>query len=373
MGKNFKKIKVVYISISEMKKHLAYCRNNKVIVFGPREGKCRCREVANVELEIVNLKLTYRLDGSTTQYVCRLDGELQKQKTNGLTAYTTLSHYYKVPKLKDQKIYGYAVNRFGKVIWAISPTPQFMWFNKEKNNQRFENCFGYDMNSAFSLAMLEPIPDTTKAPRIEETTKKGEIGFRLDGSVIFEPGRFANFIFPLMESPFVKFVEVWYERKQVAKTKAQREKAKEILNYAVGYLHRTNPFIRNCIVARCNDRIKELIDENTLYSNTDSIVSAVRRPDLEANIGPYIGQWKLEHQGAFAFKDFSYQWNLEQPKYRGIPKGNFETFQEKYGRPWDLLKDPALKTNYNVYAFDLSKLDIVKRAIDDLGGEDEEI
>mgnify|MGYP003288864496 CR=1 FL=1 len=41
------------------------------------------------------------------------------------------------------------------------------------------------------------------------------------------------------------------------------------------YLQKTNPFWRSIIIHRCNRYVQSLIDENTIYSNTDCIVSAV--------------------------------------------------------------------------------------------------
>lgn len=368
----FKKIKVENISIKEMMKHIDFIKKNGyIIVNGPRIGKCHNRYVANIEMELVNFKLTYRNEGKTTQYICRLDDEEKPHKINGLTAYTTLSKYWKIPNLKEIKIYGYRLNRFGKVVWNVDPTQQLMYYNKEKNNNRYYDCVGYDMNSAFSRAMLEPIPDTSQMPRIEETVKAGEIGFRLDGTVVFEKGLFANYIFPLMDSPFETFVRTWYFRKASAKTPEAREKAKGMLNYSVGYMHRVNPFIRNCIVARCNEFIKKLIDENTLYCNTDSIVSCVKREDIEKNLGSDIGQWKIEHKGAFAYREYTYQWNDTEPKYRGIPKKGFKTFKEEHGRAWDLLVDPPPKQDFNVYVFDMKEVKFKKVELKE--GQHEEI
>lgn len=48
------------------------------------------------------------------------------------------------------------------------------------------------------------------------------------------------------------------------------------------------------------------MDENTLFSNTDSIVSLVPRPDLK--ISDNIGDFKIEHQGDFIYLDaYHYQ------------------------------------------------------------------
>ena len=110
-----------------------------------------------------------------------------------------------------------------------------------------------------------------------------------------------------------------------------------------------NPYIRANIIGLCNDKIKSLIDKNTLYANTDSIVSLIERPELE--LGDNIGQWKVEHRGKFAYIDYSYQWNETCPSIRGKPK---EYFPEGF----DLLTDDLPVCN-NIYRFDRIKGEIV--------------
>ena len=96
-------------------------------------------------------------------------------------------------------------------------------------------------------------------------------------------------------------------------------------------MQKTNPFIRAKIIYEANKMISDLIDENTLYCNTDSIVSLTERKDIK--LGNNIGQFKIEHQGDFAYIGFNYQWNRDVPSYRSIQKS---AFKEGY----DMLKDP---------------------------------
>ena len=201
------------------------------------------------------------------------------------------------------------------------------------------------MNSAYGYAMLKDIPDTSK-PFTTGQIKEGQIGFVFDneGNVDIAYKGFSMFIFDLIPSPFVKFVNKYYNMKQNAKTKVEKRKAKEYLNFCVGFLQGRNEFLRAFIVCSANNMIKSLIDENTVYCNTDSIVSLVERPDLE--LGKEIGQWKLEHKGDFAYRGFNYQWYGEKPSYRGICKNYFP-----YG--WDILKDKFPDTN-NLYELDYS-------------------
>jgi len=356
-------IKQEYVNFDKFYKLFKWCKKNRIIVLGPRDKKSRNRMFANLEINAINVKLTFRRNDKTTTYCSRLDGGDIKQHISGMRAYTTMCQNilpWHIPNLKHNSLYEYHKNKKGQIEWVVEPTHQLMYFNKQLNNNRYSNCYGYDLNSAFTYAMMQPIPNTEVEPELYRTTKEGEIGFLLDGSVIFKKGYFANFIFPAMESPFINFAEKYYAKKRYAKTEEDKEKFKQTLNYCIGYMHRTNPFIRNCIVARSNEKIQDLMDENTLYCNTDSIVSRVKRPDLEKNLGKGLGQWKIEHQGDFAFKDFSYQWNDAIPIYRGVSKKWFENFEKANGRFWDLLIDPLPTAVYNGYAWNEEKFDFDK-------------
>lgn len=99
------------------------------------------------------------------------------------------------------------------------------------------------------------------------------------------------------------------------------------------------------------------MDENTIYVNTDCIVSVKERDDLE--IGEEVGQFKLERDGEdFACNGDVHQWNLEKPAYPGIPKEWFLKFPE-----WDLLKDPP-PPNQNIYQFNQTTFQLEKRSVE---------
>lgn len=348
-------LKTEYLPFEKWYKHFKWCKNNRAIVIGPRTKGNRSRMVANLEINAITVKLTYRKNNKTTIYASRLDGDDINQHISGMRAYTTMCQNilpWHMPNLKADPRYKYHKTKRGQIEWVIDSTKQLMYYNEEFNNNRYENCFSYDLNSAFTDAMCKPIPNTEEEPQFLRNIKKGEIGFLLDGTVIFEAGIFCNIIFPEMESPFIKFATKYFDKKRYATDKEAKDKAKQTLNFCIGYMHRTNPFIRNCIVQRCNNKIKALIDENTLYCNTDCIVSKGRRFDLENNLGNGLGQWKIEHQGDFAYKEFSYQWNDAIPTYRGIPKKWFENFEKENGRFWDLLIDPLPTAEYNGYIWD---------------------
>ena len=334
----FSNKRIIYCTTEEMQSHLTYCRENRQIVFREKlKGEAFNNYAFLIDrtrwLEISYRKgsycATYRFDKATTE----TDNH---QVITGLQAYRVLRRYYKVPQTTPCK---------EASLFSASP---LLWANDKYQSQRVD-AICYDMNSAYAYAMLQDIPDTSKPP-MEKKIEQGEIGFGFDenGNVCLQHAGFCPYVFKTIPSPFHKFVYTWYNRKKNAKTKLEKRKAKEYLNFCVGFLQGRNEFLRAFIVCFANERIKSLMDENTIYCNTDSIVSLVPRDDLE--IGTDIGQFKIEHEGKFAFKGFNYQWNDSKPCVRGVVK---EYFQDG----WDILKDdmPEVK---NKYELDLITLEL---------------
>lgn len=320
-----------YVDQKTINAHLKYCFENRLIVDHPKFPDESFGNKAFVEDKEVQFRLTYKKGSGACTYIFKKDGNLDHQVTDGGEAFRILNKYYKVPRFTNPS------------ILAMSAIP--LLYKNEKYEGTRNNAIGYDLNSAYSYAMLQPMPDTSK-PFRQGTIKEGEIGFieiparhnpEVMSLVPISKG-YSLYIFPLMESPFKRFVENWYNKKLVDKTK---HKAKGVLNYSVGYLQRVNPFLRATIIGYCNNLIESLIDEDTLYCNTDSIVSLSEKTNL--TLGTAIGNWKIEHEGTFAFKGFNYQWNLDVPHYRGVSRKWFT-------KDWDLLKD-SLPTNGNIYEY----------------------
>lgn len=248
------------------------------------------------------------------------------------------------------------LNEYGKNVLPFSASP--ILYKNDKYEYMANKAVGYDMNSAYSFAMLQDMPDTRCIKTVKGLLHYNEgivtenlIGFNSNGELV-PVGEYAIYRFKKIPSPFRHFIEYYYNMKKNAKKPEERERAKRILNLAVGYFQRTNPFIRAAIVSGANNLIRSLMDENTIYCNTDSIVSLKRRPELE--IGDGIGQWKIEHKGIFKYEGMNYQWNNELPAYRGVPK-------EWFPKKWDLLKDP-LPINGNLYELDVETY-LIKRVV----------
>lgn len=322
-----------YVDLETINKHLEYCYTNKLIVKRQKTNKESFGNKAFVEDKLVEFRLTYKKGSKACTYIFFKDGRNDSQVTDGGEAFRILNKYYKVPKFDDPS------------ILAMSASP--LLYKNEKYEGTRNDAIGYDLNSAYSYAMIQKMPDTSVKPKQGNIIEGKEIGFielpkpNNPNELMLVPkfSGFSMWIFPLIESPFKRFVEVWYNKKLNPDTK---KKAKGVLNYSVGYLQKVNPFLRATIIGHCNNYIKSLIDEDTLYCNTDSLVSKKLRHDFK--IGTELGNWKIEHQGKFAFIGFNYQWDLEVPSYRSKPKSWFK-------EGWDLLVDD-LPVEHNIYKYE---------------------
>ena len=333
--------RIEYITWQQMNKHLEYCESmRKLISIQEHQGEVGLNAI--IDNRQVEFTLTYKVGSKVTTYSCRKDEKDGTQFTNGAEAFKILSQYYKVPDLTKNELLCKQLCYDGhKFLASAKP---LLWKNDKYDGKRVK-AYSYDLNSSYSFAMLQDMPDTSKVFRTGEI-RPGEIGFIEDGDTlkpIFKG--FSLWIFPLMPSPFKKFVKNWYEKKSHG-----NNKAKGVLNYSVGYLQKKNPFLRATILYHANKIILDLIDENTtLYCNTDSIVSLV---PINVKIGSEIGEFKLDHEGMFAYKGFNYQWNKETPHYRGVPKSWFK-------KNWDILKDEIPDGN-NIVEYINKRLRITK-------------
>ena len=175
-----------------------------------------------------------------------------------------------------------------------------------------------------------------------------------------KPGFKADIKFKLIDTPqkLKDFLIKWYNKKKTSSGNAKLE-AKAMLNLPIGYCQRYNPFLRSYVVNSCNEAIKAIIDDNTLFWNTDAIFSLKRRPELE--LGTEIGQFKEIHCNTLCYVGNVYQINNEDPTYRGISKSWFKAFEKEYGRKYNLLKDydkPISRINYYMLNWETLKLEV---------------
>ena len=358
----FKNKRIVYVhDVRIMNKHLRYCRDR--LLEAPSEEWVKLQRLprAYYTLEKMYARIVLRYAGNGlpyTEYIFYLDGSEHQQAISGMRAFTVLQ------RMSNKAVIDLTNNPdyYDKSLesWKLGTIAGLIYYNQKYMGSRYENCVCYDRRSAYSAAMLEPIPDTNVLPRKNDFVKEGEIGFRLMEHginneqhfyAIFEPGHKAEFIYPAIPSPFKKFVEYFYQKRKKAKG-VEADRVKQTLNYAVGYIRRKNPFIHSCILSRARYYIESFIDKDTLYSNTDSIISRVPRPDLEALVGEGVGQFKVEHKGSFAFNGSGYQWNKEMPSIRGRSK---EWFKNAYPNGFDILNDEIPFMEANKYEFNTKK------------------
>ena len=357
---DFKRKVIQYVGFDEINSILDYAKEYCGLVFRSPENNEAVRGQAFISDRMTEFHVTLKYNSvRPTEYIFRKDGEEPMQTISGVDAYIELARDFhritgdKIPVFEDPQQFGsaHAILRFrtseeGKRAPAIS----------------------YDENSAYAFAMCQDMPDTRELIDRRRKPKSYEMGF-INIEDYF-PGRsewtgnpgvalqlvepeddtVADYIFYRMQSPFESFAHRHYARKRDSTDPAVRKRSKEMLNFSVGYLQRVNPFLRAAIIGHANRKIEKLIDKDTIYCNTDCIVSREPRSDLP--IGFQMGQFKVEHEGLFAFTGFNYQWDFNKPAYRGIPKSWFK-------EGWDILKDAPPHFG-NVYRFNKLEVKIEK-------------
>ena len=311
-----------------------------------------------IELKDTKIEITTRYYeyGVPTTYIFDLNNE-DIFVRSGLDYFKEFSRAYKVPKADKyniERLNRYKNTENNKYVCSASP---ILDYNRKYEKQLLENCYEYDLNSAYANTLLRKIPDLEN-PVIAKwpdqiKVNKNEVGFILDDTLsIVNSGYMADIKFKLIDTPkkLKDFLIRWYNRKKNS-TGNEKLEAKAMLNLPIGYCQRYNPFLRSYVVNSCNKVIKDLIDENTLFWNTDAIFSKVRRPELE--IGNEIGQFKEIKCDKLVYVGNVYQINDEDPTYRGISKTWFKSFEKEYGRKYDLLKDYD-KTISRINYYDLN-------------------
>ena len=319
-----------------------------------------------IELKDTKLEITTRYYdfGTPCTYIFDLNGE-DIFKQSGLDCFKEFSKAYKIPKAKDYGLKAldkYLDPESAKYVCSARP---ILGYNEKYEKQLLKDCYEYDLNSAYANTILEKIPDLNNPISAnwpdQIKVKKGEIGFVLDDELsMVKPGFMADVKFKLMETPnkLKDFLLKWYGIKKASTGNAKLE-AKAMLNLPIGYCQRINPFLRSYVVSSCNEAIKRLIDDDTLFWNTDAIFSLKRRPELE--LGAEIGQFKEIRCDTLSYVGNVYQINGEDPTYRGISKSWFKAFEKKYGRKYDLLKDYKVKVekiNYYNLNWEGMKLEV---------------
>lgn len=347
---NSLKNNIEYLTIEEMNDQLKYAKQYRRITFEKPEEHRQTQDTAYISDGMRYFDLWIRRGTLKHHYRICKDGEDLIETISGAEAFRVLNTFYKVPRVNMlcDKAKGDYV--------AASP---YLFKNPRFERQRVY-AYAYDQNSAYAWAMLQDMPDTSSPVRAGTIAAGKEIGFAIRPKpddpdayrLVAKWDGVADYIFPLMPTPFKRFVEIWYNRKINPKTEREKIKAKNVLVFSVGYMQTCNPFLRAAVLGYSERLIRSLVDDYTIYANTDSIVSLRERPELK--LGRGLGEWKLEHEGLFAYDGYNYQWDYDTPAYRGIPKAWFP-------KGWDILKD-ELPSCGNIYYFDKTSLKLRKGA-----------
>ena len=314
-----------------------------------------------IEQKETQLLLTTKYyDGKPTTYHFNLNEE-EMFSISGLSCFTQFCRCIKIPKAAtyhNDQLDAWFNEEKGNYSCSASP---LIGYNSKYEGEEILDVYEYDKNSAYASELIDKIPDLNKPIfRKDQKVKTGYVGFYIDDTLtLVEEGGYADVTFPLIDTPkpVKDYCIRWYNRKQVAKGNEKLE-AKAMLNLPIGYCQRYNPFLRSYIVHKCNSRITEIIDKDTLFWNTDAIFSKTRRKDLPT--GEEIGQFKEKHFKVVRYIGNSYQCDNEIPVWRGVPKQWFKQFELEHGRPFNLLIDPVPKCK-NIIEWDWDKLELKKK------------
>ena len=286
-------------------------------------------------------------------YIFQLNEEL-KTTTPGIQTFAQLNRWFKIKKAEEyhcDRLNRFFDEKTGKYICSAKPT---LGYNPKYQNLELNDCYKYDLNSAYFNVLLKKVPDLEK-PIYNSKVKVNQVGFLLDDRLTMVKGPFkfeVDVVFDLIDSPdgIKGYCDKWYNIKKNAKSEQEKLEAKAYLNLPIGYSQRYNPFFRAYVVNSCNELIDNLVNkhkEHVLFWNTDAIFTTQPIEELEVQLGKEIGQWKKIEGKKLRYIGNNYQIDDEIPVYRGIPKAWFKAFEKKTGRKFDLLKDKPPKRRNN--------------------------
>lgn len=295
---------------------------------GDRYYKITTMYVKDIVDEEGNVRYVDIITEGESKYVCTWifdkTGE-NATKIHPSRVSAIVSHVYKPKNIIKESPDLFQRDDKGKFIQSARPT---IGYNEKYNNTE-HYAVSYDLNSAYAAVLVDKIIDTYHC-RIFDTVHKGEVGFVFNNTLDLRyEGESADFIFPLIDSPYKQFAKKYYDLKKTAKPGSdEKALAKQILVIAVGLMQNTNPFLRAYIVNTCNaviDRLRLKYKDKVCMWNTDSIVCTERIPELESLCGDGIGQFKRDYEGLFRQRCCNYQKVGESTtSYRGVMKCLFK-------------------------------------------------
>lgn len=330
--------------------------------------------VCYIDITATKCKITYKLIKKRT-YVFDLDGNQLSEQTviNACSQLTKVYKYEDVEEVlgikydhtiaPDGKAYGYRVN-----IGSAAP---YKYFNKTYYNKEIK-AYEYDLSSAYLQVLAKLRLPKLTTMKCNTVVGKNQVGFYQAGNTkvgnklnfTYREGAYCQWVFDLMpERPYEEWAIKKLNQLSSMPKGPEKDKIKNVPRYSVGQMQNHNPFIRCMVVETCTKLIKSLQDENTVYSNTDSIVSLTQRPDIE-NYTDYKFHTDSKHYNArfYMVQDgdgISYQWNDEMPKASGLKKRYIERYNREHNTKFILGADEMpVKLNKTLYevVFENNKL-----------------
>lgn len=318
--------------------HLKYVYENYSL---PRYGlykEFKLHPVGSYYLKIGNsiLKLTYKKGNVWINLKTDLYKDYENDdywnEDNSLDGGRAYAYFKRYVKIEDVNI-------------PINTIKIFSYCNKKLANNRYHNVIGYDRNAAY-LGACNNLIIPKKLIDYNRSLQENEIGFCSNGIPIYGPcDKICDYIF---EAGYDEGLQKWVEA--VSKKYINKDiNAKAYYQYGIGMLVHHNLPLWNTIINASNNFMTSLLDENTLWSTTDSLVSLKARPDL--TIGKIPGEFKIEHDfNDFAFTEHGYQWGLNAPSIKGFSVSKVEQYNKTHKEKFDiLLKDKIYidKSKYN--------------------------
>lgn len=283
---------------------------------------------AYIEDNGYTIKITYKPFKKAITYIFDTDGRYQIQ-IEPKNCVSQMSRAYKIERTKE------ILNIDPVDLPAAKP----LLYKNKKYDGKAVNAYEYDLSQAYAQMLKLPLP-ITSSMQLNTKLKEGQIGFILIDNelrLITEKDFPCDYVFDTMQSPYIKWIDRLFERCDKATDVNAKTEVKSIYRFAVGDLQNINPFWRATIVGRCNELVKSYMNEDTIYCNTDSIISTTRRLDLEADTQ---FKWKLKRVNeVFKWQSgkMNYQWNDETPTMRGPQKRYIEYYNKTHDKKWDIL------------------------------------
>lgn len=322
-----------FVSLDDFNKHLKISAPYKLIPYDPRDteyetiGGNRFVWIDNKQ----NQHLLYKDHaGDGKAYHLGLDlydlKERDEDKMEGWEAFRKSLNPYILGYHEGEEIYFKDNEKFLEF-----KTEQYQWCNLDFANKWLE-CYSYDINSCFLSFLDYDLPDN-KIKAEWRNVQSGEIGFIDDLGYLkmCKKGEYARWIFNKKKyRSLSKFKHVMYNERLKSESQEEKDFWKDCMVKSIGYLKYVNVFLRSAILNYAKARILAAMDENTIYCNTDSIISLKPRNDLD--IGINCGQFKVEHEKKlFIFKSIGIcVWYKERLKYRGMKKSFIHENKREY-------------------------------------------